>query len=38
LRFRTGRYRIVYAVEESRKEVMIVLIAKRGDVYRRLKR
>jgi len=38
LRLRIGEYRIVYGVEESRKEVLVVLIAKREDIYRRMKR
>jgi len=38
LRFRVGEYRVVYGIEETRKEVIVLLIAKREDVYRRMKR
>ena len=37
-RVREGDYRIVYAVEDDRLLVLVMLIGQRGDVYRRLKR
>ena len=36
MRLRMGDYRVVYSVEESRKEVMVVVIAKREEVYRKM--
>jgi mRNA interferase RelE/StbE len=33
-RYRVGNYRIVYEIIENKKEVNIILIQKRGDVYK----
>lgn len=36
LRLRSGNYRIIYAVEDDRRMVLIIRIGHRRDVYRRL--
>jgi mRNA interferase RelE/StbE len=38
LRFRIGDCRLVYSIEERNKEVIVVMIAKREDIYRRMGR
>ncbi len=37
-KFRAGRLRIVYGIDDSRKEITVYLIEDRKAVYRRLKR
>ena len=37
-RIRVGGYRICYAVEQDRLIILILAVARRGDVYERLRR
>ena len=37
LRVRTGDYRVVYEVDDDRREVVVMAVGDRRDVYRRLR-